>query len=1226
MAPPPLRLHSHKPEERKVTINPRVEHSLCLSVCLSLSLPLCLSVCLSVCLSPSVCLSVCLSVSLQRELVAQMSGPIKEQTREQANPSSYQHPVKMYLGRFLKPYFKDKLTGLGPPANQETKERNSKMSACQDYKNLKMKRWNGWQKTLLIHAVTRDHLRRLTQPKLSRGKTEEELIGDRYEDHDWDKISNVDFEGTREASDLHLFWQNFLHPSINKSSWSREEVQQLGEISRRHQERDWEAVAQELGTNRTAFMCLQTFQRFVSRSLRHSSWSPEEDTALRELVERMRIGNYIPYTQMSYFMEGRGPDQLMYRWSQVLDPSLRKGAWSKEEDELLLHAVSRHGEKNWWKIRLEVPGRTDGACRDRYLDCLKAGIRKGPFDQQERNLLLLLVRKHGVGRWAKIAAEIPNRFDAQCMREWRKMTRVGLTHTHTHTHTHTYTHLFTVTIKKWQTTLILLSNHSDLLFATFRSLFRFVDQSEFRVVIGPTPRLLPEGQRFSANAMLMVTPGQLRADMLRQARRIKDKQLTSRRFQKSSYNNLVCEYKLMAAVTPWIGNMMIPAQTRTRQTTRQTAADALRQRAENIQLSSTPIFLLLLQTLNVDMMGCKEVIEKKKKHGMSWRPPVPPYSSPSFSKVINPKTMKGLLQQKAMKEEKQPQTPSQQPQIPSQQPQTPSQKPQTPSQQPQTPSQQPQTPSQTPSQQPQTPSQQPQTPSQQPQTPSQQPQAPSQQPQAPSQQPQTPSQQPQTPSQQPQTPSQQPQTQSQQPQTPSQQPQTPSQQPQTPSQQPQTQFQQLQPPSQQPATPSQEPQFICRQLVLPGPPASQVASQVALLSKAPPPSLATPLAGPPQNNLPVSVVHPSVLPLNIMPSLRLAPPPSCSPIVIPGFELANQHTVPLAFIHPVAGPIPFDPKPRLPVPTPRQPAPTPTLPDPAPAPTLPGSHPRPPVPTPPPHDPTLRQPTPSPAAASSSVVYQAPPPSPLPAPTQPLPQCRPALLAPAGLVLTPRPQQLQRPAKLSLGPSPLGVRPALPRPHLPVIMPYKGTIRPDPAVPPPLRREALNFDPSLMFKEPREAVLDWLSGRKGVVVAGLDMALPYLPPFVSSLNTLSTLLCTKKALTRSALHILPQNQEEQEEEECVALVRQLVAERFATNPAYQLLKARFLSCFTVPALLATIEPTGRSSEPRPAEEEEEQEEEQEEDLKGRRSHRRRRAEVRGQRAAASLANTFLRVF
>ncbi|KAI7789741.1 putative snRNA-activating protein complex subunit 4, partial [Triplophysa rosa] len=32
---------------------------------------------------------------------------------------------KLFLGHFMKPYFKDKLTGLGPPANEETKERMS---------------------------------------------------------------------------------------------------------------------------------------------------------------------------------------------------------------------------------------------------------------------------------------------------------------------------------------------------------------------------------------------------------------------------------------------------------------------------------------------------------------------------------------------------------------------------------------------------------------------------------------------------------------------------------------------------------------------------------------------------------------------------------------------------------------------------------------------------------------------------------------------------------------------------------------------------------------------------------------------------------------------------------------------------------------------------------------------------------------------------------------------
>ncbi|XP_061527187.1 snRNA-activating protein complex subunit 4 isoform X1 [Phycodurus eques] len=396
----------------------------------------------------------------QKEAVSQLSGPIREASKEEpASSSAYPKHGALFLGHFLKPYFKSKVTGLGPPANQDAKEKMMKMKGCLDNSKMKVKRWESWQKTLLINSVSKDGLRRLLQPKLSRLdyltqklsssdksedekqqlkahieilekdiesiklKKEEELVGDQNEYHDWHKIANIDFEGLRQADDLRLFWQNFLHPSINKNRWSAEEVQKLKEVSARNQETNWDLIAKELRTGRTAFMCLQTFQRFISSSLKRGAWTPAEDQKLTQMVEKMRIGNFIPYTQICYFMEGRDTPQLIYRWSSVLDPQLKKGTWSTEEDQLLLRAVARHGEKRWWKIRLEVPGRTDGACRDRYLDCLKEGTRRGAFDLYEQQLLLQLLDKHGAGRWAKIAAEIPHRNDAQCLREWKKMMR-----------------------------------------------------------------------------------------------------------------------------------------------------------------------------------------------------------------------------------------------------------------------------------------------------------------------------------------------------------------------------------------------------------------------------------------------------------------------------------------------------------------------------------------------------------------------------------------------------------------------------------------------------------------------------------------------------------------------------------------------------------------------------------------------------------------------------------
>ncbi|XP_077393400.1 snRNA-activating protein complex subunit 4 isoform X2 [Festucalex cinctus] len=395
----------------------------------------------------------------QRELESDLPGIFKDASKEDPASSSYHKHSSLFLGHFLKPYFKDKVTGLGPPANLETKEKMMKMKGCLDNSKMKVKRWESWQKMLLIDSVSRDSMKKLIQPKMSRVdylsqklsssdkseddkqqlkvhieslendietikvKKEDTLVGEQYEDHDWHKIAKIDFEGHREADDLRLFWQNFLHPAVNKSRWSAEEVQRLKEISSRNQETNWDVIAQELGTGRTAFMCLQTFQRFITSSLKRGTWTPTEDEKLKQLVDKMRIGNFIPYTQISYFMEGRDTAQLIYRWSSVLDPQLKKGPFSKEEDQLLLRAVARHGEKMWWKIRLEVPGRTDGACRDRYLDCLKEGTKKGAFDDHERQLLVQLLDKHGVGHWAKIAAEIPNRNDAQCRREWKKLMR-----------------------------------------------------------------------------------------------------------------------------------------------------------------------------------------------------------------------------------------------------------------------------------------------------------------------------------------------------------------------------------------------------------------------------------------------------------------------------------------------------------------------------------------------------------------------------------------------------------------------------------------------------------------------------------------------------------------------------------------------------------------------------------------------------------------------------------
>ncbi|KAK6312843.1 hypothetical protein J4Q44_G00161900 [Coregonus suidteri] len=143
-------------------------------------------------------------------------------------------------------------------------------------------------------------------------------------------------------------------------------------------------------------------------------------------------------------------------------------------------------------------------------------------------------------------------------------------------------------------------------------------------------------------------------------------------------------------------------------------------------------------------------------------------------------------------------------------------------------------------------------------------------------------------------------------------------------------------------------------------------------------------------------------------------------------------------------------------------------------------------------------------------------------------------------------------------------------------------LNPPKRAPPPRNPELIQFDPNLMFTEDPAQVREWLNGKNGVALPELDVTLPYLPPFVSNLNTLSNVLKCKKTLAISAMLVLrPEEKENLEEEQQVAAVRSLVAERFSHNPGYVLLKARFLSCFTMPALLATINPVKLSKSPTP---------------------------------------------
>lgn len=137
-------------------------------------------------------------------------------------------------------------------------------------------------------------------------------------------------------------------------------------------------------------------------------------------------------------------------------------------------------------------------------------------------------------------------------------------------------------------------------------------------------------------------------------------------------------------------------------------------------------------------------------------------------------------------------------------------------------------------------------------------------------------------------------------------------------------------------------------------------------------------------------------------------------------------------------------------------------------------------------------------------------------------QPRPLPAPPTFTSKAPHPSFILHPLPI---PTSFPVASCTPQPPQKLYLPHKSTVREDPAAPPPIRREPLQFDPSLIFLESQAAVCDWLSGQGGVLVPGAGVALPYLPPFVSSLTTFNALLRAKKSLTKMSLHLLCQGSE-----------------------------------------------------------------------------------------------------
>ncbi|KAL6915597.1 hypothetical protein FSHL1_007048 [Fusarium sambucinum] len=156
-------------------------------------------------------------------------------------------------------------------------------------------------------------------------------------------------------------------------------------------------------------------------------WTTAEDATLRSLVGHFGAsrGSEGRWKDIAAGLEGRTAKDCRKRWLHSLDPSLRKGRWTSQEDEILLSAYARLGPL-WNDIASLIPGRKDDQCSKRYNDILNpsAKNRLSDWTSNEDNLLRQGVAALG-HRWVAISARIPGRPPLTCRNRWRTLSRLS---------------------------------------------------------------------------------------------------------------------------------------------------------------------------------------------------------------------------------------------------------------------------------------------------------------------------------------------------------------------------------------------------------------------------------------------------------------------------------------------------------------------------------------------------------------------------------------------------------------------------------------------------------------------------------------------------------------------------------------------------------------------------------------------------------------------------------
>lgn len=157
-----------------------------------------------------------------------------------------------------------------------------------------------------------------------------------------------------------IFFIRKLHKT--KFIWTSEEDDLiLKEGSRCQSKKDWDNLSKILNNNKNRYQCYRRYLT-INPKIRKGRFTKEEDIKLSKLIHQYGKN----WNLISKILQTRTPKQIKNRFENNLDPVLKKEKFTKEDDNLIMNLFNIF-ENKWSKYQNYFPSRSLKSIKNRFI-------------------------------------------------------------------------------------------------------------------------------------------------------------------------------------------------------------------------------------------------------------------------------------------------------------------------------------------------------------------------------------------------------------------------------------------------------------------------------------------------------------------------------------------------------------------------------------------------------------------------------------------------------------------------------------------------------------------------------------------------------------------------------------------------------------------------------------------------------------------------------------------